>query len=131
MTSPAAHWRTRIRRGLFALIVGAIAAAALTASFIATDRDESAGRTTASSFGARNSPGMVGEFHFQLWKRRLAPAGSISKEIDFRIRRDIIETSRPIVPPAQLEARISPPLLFDLPAAEEVRRVLSDGRTDE
>lgn len=81
MTYPEKQRRTMGRLGLF-VSIPAVIAAALTARFAAVNRDESAGRSAAFPFGTTNSPGVVGEFHYQMWKQNHLPAGSILKEIN-------------------------------------------------
>jgi hypothetical protein len=132
MTRETRRRRTMRRLGLALLSTGVIVAAVLTTKSVlevpvASDR----GAHNPSSLSG-SPTALVGELHYQLWKRNTAPAGSINTEIDFRIRRGWTEAPPlPVSSTTQIDFHSGTPPLFDLPDAATIERGLSEAPADE
>jgi hypothetical protein len=127
MTREIRRRRTVRRLGLILLLTGLIVAAVLTTRSVLEVPVASDGGAHNSSSGSGPPSALVGELHFQLWKRNLAPAGSINTEIDFRVRRGWTEgPPLQVLSTTQIDLHSGTPLLFDLPDTATAERALSE-----
>ena len=126
MTREIRHRRTVRRLGLALLSTGAILAVVVTTKSVLQSPVAFDGGTPVASSGNGPPTALLGELHYQLWKRNLAPAGLITTEIDFRLRRGWTESPpRPVSSTTRIDLHSGTPPWFDLPDPATTERVLA------